>query len=108
MVEDRYDLDAIREKVGHELVRRGDSFDIGELAKSSQEQDIIVKIMQNPSQLQELLNIDEAQAENIKAVLTGAGAGLASKYLAKHFGDAVAGGFGGFVGGIIAQKLLGK
>ena len=106
MEENRY-LGSVKE--GQELVsRRGDSFDIGSLAESSQEQDIIVKALQNPGQLQDLLNIDETQLENIKAVLTGAGAGLASKYLARHFGSAIAGGFGGFVGGLIAEKLLGK
>jgi len=94
-------------RVDRELVRRGDSFDIGELTESPEEQDTLIRIVQNPQQLQELLNIDEAQAENIRAVLTGAGAGLAHKYLSKHFGDAVAGGFGGFIGGLIANKVLG-
>ena len=108
MSENRYILDTSKEKVGHDLVRRGDSFDIGEVAESSQEQDMIVRIIQNPRQLSELLNISEAQANNIKAAITGAGAGLSSKYLSKHFGDAVAGAFGGLVGGIIAHKLLGK
>lgn len=106
MNEDRYDLDTTKEKTGELVRRRGDGFDIGELVP--QEQDMIVKIMQNPQQLQDLLNLNEKQAENIKALVTGAGAGIASKYLAKHFGDAVAGGFGGFVGGLIANKLLGK
>ena len=89
--------------------RRGDSFDIGELAETEQEpENAIIKIVQNPKQLAELLNINEAQAENIKAVITGAGAGLASKYLARHFGGAVAGAFGGFIGGLISQKLFDK
>ena len=103
------DLDIVREQVGRELARRrGDSFDIGEFAEPSQEQDLIVRIMQDPSQLQNLLNITEGQAENITAAITGAGAGLASKYLGKHFGNAVAGGFGGFLAGLVAEKIMGK
>jgi len=40
--------------------------------------------------------------------ITGAGAGLAAKYLGKHFGNAVAGGFGGFLAGLVAEKIIGK
>ena len=88
--------------------RRGDSFDIGELVESPQERDIIVRVLENPDRLAEMLNITETQAGNISAAITGAGAGLASKYLGKHFGNAVAGGFGGFLAGLIAEKMLGK
>ncbi len=107
MSENRHELDTLKQKVDELVKRRGDSFDIGSLTEAPQEQDMIVRIMQNPKQLSELLNISEEQAVNIKAVITGAGAGLSSKYLSKHFGDAVAGAFGGFVGGLIAQKLFG-
>lgn len=109
MTEDKYNLDTINERVGHELIkRRGDSFDIGEITESPQEQDIIVRVLQNPRQLADMLNVTEEQANNISAVITGAGAGLASKYLGKHFGNAVAGGFGGFLAGLVAEKIMGK
>jgi len=91
--------------------RRGDSFDIGEYLPQNVPnvpQDDVFRIIQNPEQLQDLLNINEEQAANIRAVITGAGAGLAHKYLSKPFGDAVAGGLGGLIGGIIASKLLRK
>ena len=107
MSEERYDLDTVRENISRELVRRrGDSFDIGELTQGPQEQDMIVRIMQNPTQLQDLLNINEEQAENIRAVLVGAGAGVSTKYLSKHFGSSVAGAFGAFLSGIIADKIM--
>ena len=104
-----YDLDIV-EPTKHELVRRGDSFDIGSTDRSIStvpQEDILIRIVQNPSQLQELLGLTEQQTENIRAVLIGAGAGAASKYLGKHFGHAVAGGFGGFVSGLIADKIMG-
>ena len=106
MTEDRY-LDT-KQEVSRELARRrGDSFDIGEYTEP-QQQDMIVQIMQNPRQLADMLSITEEQAVNIRAAITGAGAGLSSKYLAKHFGDAVAGAFGGFVGGLISHKIFNK
>ena len=108
MTEDRYNLDTIREKVGHELVRRGDSFDIGEITESPQEQDIFIKVMQNPQQLANMLGLDEKQAENLRAAITGAGAGLSSKFLANAFGDEIAGAVGGFLGGYIAKRVIGK
>ena len=108
MNEEKY-LDTVREQTSHDLAkRRGDSFDIGEFSESPQERDMIVRIMQNPNQLRELLNITEEQADNISAAITGAGAGIAAKYLGKHFGGAVAGGFGGFLAGMIAEKIVGK
>ena len=104
--EDDSSLDVIRTR---ELQVRGDSFDIGDKSEGPmQEQDIIVRIMQNPSQLQDLLNVSDEQAGNISSAITGIGAGLAAKYLGKHCGGAVAGGFGGFLAGMIAEKIIGK
>ena len=98
-------LQVLRE---HGVQRRGDSFDIGDITEAPVEQDAIIRIMQNPGQLQDILNITESQAENISATITGVGSGLAAKYLGKHFGNAVAGGFGGFLAGLVAEKVMGK
>ena len=102
-----YELEVV-EPVKHELITRGDSFDIGSTDRPVSQEDILVRIVQNPNQLQELLGLTEQQTENIRAVLIGAGAGAASKYLGKHFGHAVAGGFGGFISGLIADKIMGN
>ena len=102
-----FELETIK-PVRHEIVTRGDGFDIGSADKPISQEDILVRIVQNPNQLQELLGLTTQQTENIRAVLIGAGAGAASKYLGKHFGHAVAGGFGGFISGIIVDKLMGE
>jgi len=88
-------------------VRRGDSFDIGETKAVTASPDII-NIIQNPDQLSQILGVNEEQAQNIKAVIVGGGAGLSVKYLSKYFGSPVAGAFGGFLTGLIADKLFKK
>ncbi len=86
---------------------RGDSFDIGNIngapINSSPE---IIRVLQNPDQLAALLGVSVAQAENIRAVLVGGGAALSTKYLSKHFGSAVAGALGGFLAGMVADKVI--
>ena len=104
--ENRYDT---AKDISRELAkRRGDSFDIGELTESPTEQDMIVRIMQNPRQLADMLNLSEKQAENTRAAITAAGAGLSSKFLSQHFGDEIAGAIGGFLGGYISKRIIGK
>ena len=94
---------------GKEIItRRGDSFDIGNIVTTPQEKDIITRALQNPEQLAEMLNLDEAQARNVKSIITGAGAGLSSKFLSSTFGDEIAGAFGGFLGAYVARRLIGK
>ena len=94
---------------GQEIVkRRGDAFDIGEITGSTSERDMIIKIMENPQRLAEMLGLDEKQAENIRATLTGAGAGLSSKFLSQFFGEEISGAVGGFLGGYIARRIIGK
>ena len=89
--------------------RRGDSFDIGQHdSQAMVPHDQVIRILQNPGQLAGLLNLTEEQAENIKGLITGAGAGLSSKYLANTFGDEIAGMIGGFIGGYVSRRVLGK
>ena len=107
MTEDKYS-DTAKDEASRELARRrGDSFDIGEY-ESPQERDAIMRIMENPRQLAEMLNLNEKQAENLRATITGAGAGLSSKFLSQVFGDEIAGAVGGFLGGYIARRIIGK
>lgn len=91
------------------IAKRGDSFDIGgQQGSQAVTNPEVISILQNPSQLAQLLDINEEQAENIKAAIVGGGAGLSAKFLSKHFGSPIAGAFGGLVAGIIADKLFKK
>jgi len=94
-------------QIPRQIVSRGDSFDIGSREVMVREPEVI-RIIQNPGQLAELLNIDMEQANNIKALITGGGAGMSAKYLSKYFGSSVSGAFGGFIAGIIADKIFGN
>lgn len=89
------------------IVSRGDSFDIGNQGSAVQNPQII-NILQNPNALAQLLNINADQAENIRAAIVGGGAGLSTKYLSKHFGSPIAGAFGGFLAGLLADKVFKK
>ena len=86
------------------IVKRGDSFDIGEV---SNQPEIISTIIQNPEKLTELLDLNAEQLNNIKSIITGAGAGLSSKFLSNALGDEIAGAVGGFIGGYISKRLFG-
>lgn len=94
-------------KIQPVVTSRGDSFDLGSSnpAQITQSPEII-RVLQDPSQLAALLGVSVAQAENIRAVLVGGGAALSTKYLSKHFGSAVAGALGGFMAGLIADKVF--
>ena len=86
------------------LVRRGDSFDIGIEKPYSPE---IIDIFQNPTQLTNLLSLTESQADNIRSLVVGAGAGGIHRLLSQHLGDEVAGMLGGFIAGHISRKVFG-
>ncbi len=92
------------------IISRGDSFDIGNNINNPNAQITqnpeIIRVLQDPGALAALLGVSVAQAENIRAVLVGGGAALSTKYLSKHFGSAVAGALGGFISGMIADKVF--
>ena len=67
----------------------------------------ITQFMQNPRGVASQLNLTEAQALNVRSLITGAGSAAAVKYLGKHLGDEVAGGLGGFAAAWIAKKMIG-
>ena len=96
-------------------VSRGDSFDVGtEIAEygalSGYESsgDPISQYLSNPKQLSQLFNLTEKQAENICSAITGGGAAAGHKLLARYFGAEFAGAIGGFFGGYISRKVVGK
>ena len=99
--------------VDRQLVRRNDSFDIGRqsiqpIEQSVEQQDILVNLLQNPQELMGALSLTEEQARNVSALISGAGAGAAYKYLSKHIGGELAAALGGFLGAVIARKIQGK
>ena len=85
-----------------EIVRRGDSFDIGEYDTPAQLPDLLA----NPDKLISALSLNPSQAENVRSVLTATGAGISHKMLSQHFGDEIAGAIGGFLGGFLAKKFV--
>lgn len=98
------------EKLPSEVVGRGDSFDLG--GENTEEivprDDMLTKIISNPQGLMRSLELDEKQAKNVAAVITGGAAGLGRKYLSDFMGPELAGAVSGFLGGYISKKLVGK
>ena len=91
-----------------EVIRRGDSFDIGsEQASQAMGNFDIAQIIQNPGQLANILNLNEKQATNVVSVLAAGGAGLSHKFLSEHIGDELAAAVGGFLGAYIGKRLIG-
>ena len=89
-------------EISKEVIRRGDSFDIGTEQAESQ----ILEILQNPTQLASMLNLTEKQASNIVSIMAGGGAGLSHKFLSEHIGDELAAAVGGFIGAYIGKRIF--
>ena len=87
-----------------EVIQRGDSFDIGTEQAFSTD---IAELIQNPSQLANMLNLTDKQASNLKSLLVGAGAGGIHKLLSQQLGDEVAGALGGLISGYISRRIFG-
>ena len=101
------ELESGREETQELVRRRGDSFDIGEYLPATTQQDDIIRIIQNPKQLSDMLGLTEAQTENIRSLIVGAGTGGIHKLLSRHLGSEVSGMLGGFISGYVARKILG-
>ena len=93
------------EGTSKEVIRRGDSFDIGAEQPSSTD---IAELIQNPNQLANLLNLTEKQAANIRSLAVGAGTSGIHRLLSQHLGDEVAGALGGLISAHLAKKLFGS
>jgi len=99
------------------IVKRGDSFDIGGLGELTESEsgnlpqtsdDIIIRLLSNPKGLANSLGLTEKQAKNIASIITGGGAGLGHQLLADAIGPELAGAIGGFLGGYVSKKVVGK
>ena len=93
-------LQVLRE---HTLQRRGDSFDIGEEQPVEQSSEII-ELLQNPTQLAQILNLDEKQAQNLKSLIVGGGTGGIHRLLSRELGDVPS----AVIGGLLSSWLVGK
>jgi len=69
--------------------------------------EVLLKLMQNPSALRNLFQLNDQQAENVRALLAGGGTTLAVKMFSRYVGPELAGAVGGFLGGYVSRRLLG-
>lgn len=93
-----------------QLERRGDDFDLGQGGSGLVDKErmgALEPYLSNPQQLMNILNINEKQAKNVKSILVASGTGAAHRYLSELIGGPLAGAVGGFLSGIIADKLTG-
>ena len=68
----------------------------------------LANIIENPSALRGLFSVNEAQTQNIKALITGVGTGTSVKYLSKYVGDELAAVMGAFASAYVAKKIFGS
>lgn len=87
---------------------RGDSFDLGGEVTRYEGQDSISQYLSNPKQLSQLFSLTEKQAENVCSLITGGSSAFAYKLLARHLGSELSGAIGGFLGGYLSKRVIGK
>ena len=92
-------------KTGTDIIRRGDSFDIGQNLPAKSNDDVI-HIAQHPGELVNILDLTPKQEANVRSLIVGAGTGGIHRLLSKHLGDEVAGALGGLLSGYVASKLF--
>jgi len=67
----------------------------------------IRSLLSNPGSLQGMFKLSPGQAENVRALVVGAGTAASMKYLSKHIGDELAAIAGAAVTAYAMKKLLG-
>lgn len=87
---------------------RGDSFDVGSgsTGQALQKQDILTEILNNPENLDTLLNLTPKQLQNLRSILIAAGTGGAHKYLSELIGDEPAAIIGAGLSAWLAKRYL--
>ncbi len=77
---------------------------------STEDKNSVLGIIGNPNikEFAAKLSLDERQARNVKALITGGVSAASSKYLSSIFGEEIAGAIGGGLGGYLARRILGK
>ena len=74
----------------------------------SQHENALANLISNPGAVSQMFNLNIEQSKNVKSLITGGAAALSHKYLSQMFGDELAGAIGGFLGGYISKRLVGK
>lgn len=97
----------------HEIVRRGDSFEVGSNIESPsgagnplKPTGMFMELLNNPSVLSKNLHLTQKQADNIASVLTGGGAAMGYKYLSKLFGPEIASAMGAALAAHVVKRLV--
>jgi len=91
-------------EVEDEVVRPNDV----EVIPPNSQNAALLRMIQNPTELQRLFSLDPEQAKTVKALATSGGTFAAVRLLAEYIGTPLAGAAGGFLAGLISDKLLGK
>lgn len=91
-----------------QLPSRGDSFDIGRKGGDIVQSGGLNGILSNPNQLIRTLNLTPQQARNVKSIIAAGGAGISHQLLSNVIGSELAGAVGGFLGGYLSRKLMGR
>ena len=97
-------------KIG-EVIRRRDSFDIGQNEgefREIKEEPQLLYLLSNPDQIIKSLNLTSAQAANIRSLIVGSGTGFIHRWLSSQLGDEISGAVGGFISAYIAKRIVGK
>jgi hypothetical protein len=93
-----------------EIVREGDSFDVGHdtagPSRSVSSHDPLTILLSNPSKMIELLGVTPDQADNIKMAAIAGGTGLAYKKLKKYVGPQVASVLGAWASTWLVENLF--
>ena len=85
--------------------RRGDSFDIGENLPATVEPEVI-RILQNPHELADMLHLTEQQADNLRSLIIGGGTGGVHRLLSRYFGDEASAVIGALASTWLSRKVI--
>ncbi len=98
----------IKNNITNTPIRRGDGFDIGEVVTDDGDSnsDNIINIIQNPNKLVESFGLSDKQAENVKALLIGAGTATSNKLFSKYIGDELSAVVGAAISSHVIKKII--